>query len=124
MQLGLHLIVGSAQANEVDMKETSSSKHARNGSLYSRKRPSPNGVSKSNRTPLLPPYGIARKTVRSTKSALMQQRQREAAALAIRRAGLVLENEYRDEIRCYMSVMEVVYFPDIMQTLWTDAFSA
>ena len=43
------------------------------------------------------------------KTALMQQRQREAQIIALRREGIWLEEEYRDEIRYYMQDMEVSF---------------
>lgn len=91
-----------------DMKDISgtSSKHSRNSLIYPRKRPSPHGVTKCHKTPLHPIYAL-RKSPRSARSALIQQRQRDAAALALRREGILLEDEYRDEIRCYMHDMEV-----------------
>lgn len=91
------------------MKDISaaSNKHARNSLIYPRKRPSPNGVSKASKTPLLPTQSHARKTPRSAKSALIQQRQqRDAQVLALRRDGVLLEEEYRQEIRNYMHNME------------------
>ncbi|KAF7339725.1 G1/S-specific cyclin CLN1 [Mycena sanguinolenta] len=50
----------------------------------------------------------ARKSPRSAKSALVQQqqRQREAQIQALRQQGILLEEEYRDEIRKYMHDME------------------
>ncbi|KAJ7655116.1 cyclin [Mycena polygramma] len=89
------------------MKDVSAHKHSRNSLIYPKKRPSPHGISKSHKTPLLlPPRGPARKTPRSAKSALIQQRQREAHIHALRREGILLEEEYRDEIRHYMHDME------------------
>ncbi|KAJ7102225.1 cyclin [Mycena belliarum] len=90
------------------MKDVSAlHKHSRNSLIYPKKRPSPHGISKSHKTPLLlPPRGPARKTPRSAKSALIQQRQREAQIQALRREGILLEEEYRDEIRYYMHDME------------------
>lgn len=38
---------------------------------------------------------------------MIQQRQREAQILALRREGVLLEEEYREEIRYYMHDMEV-----------------
>ncbi|KAF4605377.1 hypothetical protein EYR40_004161 [Pleurotus pulmonarius] len=94
--------------SSLTMKEssTSSTRHARNNSvIYPKKRPSPNGVSKPRRSPLLPAYG-PRKTPRSAKSGLIQQRQREAQIAALRREGILIEEEYREEIRYYMLDME------------------
>ncbi|KAJ7275340.1 cyclin [Mycena haematopus] len=92
------------------MKDVSNSalhKHSRASLVYPKKRPSPHGISKPNKTPLLlPPRCLARKTPRSAKSALVQQRQREAQIQALRQQGILLEEEYRDEIRHYMHDME------------------
>jgi len=92
------------------MKDVSNSalhKHSRTSLIYPKKRPSPHGISKPHKTPiLLPPRAPARKTPRSAKSALIQQRQREAQIQALRQQGILLEEEYRDEIRHYMHDME------------------
>ncbi|THU94810.1 hypothetical protein K435DRAFT_667596 [Dendrothele bispora CBS 962.96] len=86
---------------------TTSSKHNRNSLVYPRKRPSPHGVSKVRRSPLLPSQAGVRKTPRSAKTALaLQQQQREARIVALRKDGILLEEEYRDEIRRYMHDME------------------
>ncbi|KAF5382964.1 hypothetical protein D9757_006380 [Collybiopsis confluens] len=87
-----------------EMKDTSSSsnapRHARNPLVYPRKRPSPHGISKSHKSPGLS-QNAPRRSPRSAKSALiMQQRQQ------LRRDGVILEDEYREEIRCYMHEME------------------
>jgi hypothetical protein len=90
------------------MKDVSTAnKHSRTSLIYPKKRPSPNGVSKSHKTPLLPACGPVRRSPRSAKSMLIHQRQREAQLLALRREGILLEEEYRDEIRYYMHDMEV-----------------
>jgi hypothetical protein len=89
------------------MKDVASNRHSRNSLIYPKKRPSPHGISKSHKSPLLPANGLARKTPRSTKVALIQQKQREAQIQALRREGIFLEEEYRDEIRYYMQDMEV-----------------
>jgi len=90
------------------MKDVSSNKAAR-ASIYSKKRPSPYGVSKSRRVSpvLLPAHGPIRKSPHSAKALLLQQRQREAQIKAFRREGILLEEEYREEIRLYMHDMEV-----------------
>ena len=75
-----------------------SHKHNRTLVVYPRKRPSPNGVAK--KTP-------ARRSPRSAKAASLQQR-RDLQALALRKEAILLEEEYRDEIRRYMHEMEVV----------------
>jgi len=89
------------------MKDVASNRHSRNSLIYPKKRPSPHGISKSHKSPLLPANGLARRTPRSTKVALIQQKQREAQIQALRREGIFLEEEYRDEIRYYMQDMEV-----------------
>jgi len=91
----------------LDMKDVASNKHSRSSLIYPKKRPSPHGISKSHKSPLLPANGLARRTPRSTKVAMIQQRQREAQIQALRREGIFLEEEYRDEIRYYMLDMEV-----------------
>ncbi|KAF8912830.1 cyclin [Gymnopilus junonius] len=88
------------------MKDVASNKHSRSSLIYPKKRPSPHGITKFHKSPLLPANGLARRTPRSTKIALMQQRQREAQIQALRREGIFLEEEYRDEIRYYMLDME------------------
>ncbi|KAF5375049.1 hypothetical protein D9758_000118 [Tetrapyrgos nigripes] len=87
---------------------TSSSRHNRNSLVYPRKRPSPHGVTKARKSPLLPSQAGLRKTPRSAKTALVlqQQQQREARMIALRKEGILLEEEYRDEIRQYMHDME------------------
>jgi hypothetical protein len=91
----------------LDMKDVTSTKHTRNSLIYPKKRPSPHGISKPHKSPLLPANGLARRTPRTTKVALIQQRQREAQIQALRREGIFLEEEYHDEIRYYMLDMEV-----------------
>jgi hypothetical protein len=88
-----------------DMKDVStlSTKPSR-ASVYPKKRPSPHGVVKGHKSPLLPAYGPLRRSPRSAKS---QQKQYEAQILALRRQGVLLEEEYREEIRQYMHDMEV-----------------
>jgi hypothetical protein len=90
------------------MKDVSSNK-ANRASIYPKKRPSPHGISKSRKaTPhLLPAHGPVRKSPLSAKALLIQQRQREAQIKALRREGVLLEEEYREEIRYYMHDMEV-----------------
>lgn len=88
------------------MKDVASNRHSRNSLIYPKKRPSPHGISKSHKSPLLPANGLARRTPRLTKVALIQQKQREAQIQALRREGIFLEEEYRDEIRYYMQDME------------------
>ncbi|KAJ3883058.1 cyclin [Lentinula edodes] len=83
-----------------DLSSTSSSsRHARNSLIYPKKRPSPHGVSKSHKSPLFS-QDVIRKSPRSVKVALIQQRQQ------LRRDGVILEDEYREDIRCYMHEME------------------
>ncbi|KAL0950975.1 hypothetical protein HGRIS_007723 [Hohenbuehelia grisea] len=94
-------------SNPPNMKDvsTTSTRHARASLVYPKKRPSPNGIAKSHKTPLLPAYG-ARKSPRSAKAGLIQQRQREIQLAMLRREGIVIEEEYRHEIRQYMHDME------------------
>ncbi|KAI3622774.1 g2 mitotic-specific cyclin cyb1 [Moniliophthora roreri] len=103
----LQSIVLQSELIPSDMKDISSTRHSRNSLIYPRKRPSPHGVSKASKTPLLP-HLPTRKSPRSAKAALLQQRQqREAQVAALRKDGVLLEEEYREEIRCYMHEMEL-----------------
>lgn len=90
---------------------TSSSKNVRT-SVYPRKRPSLHGISKShkqqNQSPLLyPSHSNVRKSPRNVKAEQIARKQREAQISALRREGIYLEEEYREEIRRYMLEMEV-----------------
>lgn len=85
---------------------TTSHRHSRHALVYPKKRPSPHGISKSHKSPLLPANGVPRPSPRAAKAALQQQRQKAAQQLALRRETVYLEEEYRDEIRRYMHVME------------------
>ncbi|KAH7915375.1 cyclin-like protein [Hygrophoropsis aurantiaca] len=84
---------------------TTSYKNARNV-VYPKKRPSPQGIAKAHKTPILGPHPSSRRTPYSAKAALLQQRQREAQIAALRRQGVLLEEEYREDIRFYMHEME------------------
>jgi G2/mitotic-specific cyclin-B, other len=86
-------------------------RHSRISLIYPKKRPSPHGINKLHKSPVLPHCGPARasRSPRSSKAALMQQRQREAQIIALRREGIWLEEEYCDEIRYYMHDMEVSF---------------
>ncbi|TEB39209.1 cyclin [Coprinellus micaceus] len=90
------------------MKDTSTTtRHSRHAQVYPKKRPSPHGISKSHKSPLMPSNGVPRVSPRAAKAALLQQqRQKAAAAQAVRRESVYLEEEYRDEIRRYMHDME------------------
>ncbi|KAF8634000.1 hypothetical protein AX15_001174 [Amanita polypyramis BW_CC] len=83
-------------------------RHSRISLIYPKKRPSPNGITKHQKSPVLPYCGVVRtgRSPRSAKAALIQQRQREAQIMALRREGILLEEEYREEIRYYMYDME------------------
>ena len=113
----LQSIVHSLGSIPPEMKDVSTAalRHSRNPLIYPKKRPSPHGVSKLHKSPLLPHNGPARRTPRSAKAAILQQRQREAQIMALRREGILLEEEYREEIQFYMHNMEVrfVSFPSI-----------
>lgn len=90
-----------------DMKDISISSYRSSRKVaYPKKRPSPTGISKIHKTPggLLAP---SHKSPYSAKVALLQQRQRDAQIAALRRQGVLLEEEYRDDIRYYMHEMEV-----------------
>jgi G2/mitotic-specific cyclin-B, other len=91
--------------------QSSSSKFSRN-QVYPRKRPSPYGVAKSQkRSPPFPPLSSSRKSPRAAKAEHSLRRQREAQIAALRREGVYLEEEYREEIRQYMYEMEVGSLP-------------
>lgn len=83
----------------------STSKQIRNH-FYPKKRPSPHrdGVSKS-RCRQSPAVHNAHRTPAIIKAQL--QRQREAQILALRKEGIYIEEEYREEICFYMHEMEV-----------------
>jgi len=91
----------------LDMKDVTSNRHSRHSLVYPKKRPSPHGVIKTHKSPLVPLNGVARRTPRNSKLALLQQRQREAQIQALRRNGIFIEDEYMDEIYRYMLEMEV-----------------
>ncbi|KAI6044964.1 cyclin-like protein [Pisolithus marmoratus] len=89
------------------MKDISISSYRSSRSVaYPKKRPSPHGISKSHKTPLLGPPPTCRASSYSAKSAFLQQRQREAQITALRRQGVLLEEEYREDICLYMHEME------------------
>jgi len=94
----------SYQSNMKDFSSTASSRQSRSSQLYPKKRPSPHGITKSHKTPAV---GVAKKSPRSARAQLIQQRQRDLAVAALRRQGVLLEEEYADEIRVYMHRMEV-----------------
>jgi len=100
----------------LNMKDTSvSSRHSRNNPLYPKKRPSPHGVTKSRKSqsPLtlsvvaVAAAAASRRSPRATKMESVLQRRRELQLAALRREGILLEDEYREEIRYYMYEMEV-----------------
>lgn len=94
------------------MKDVSNSVRTARPSAYPKKKPSPYGISKSSRkqrepqTPLHPAQAVVRKSPRGAKAQEALQRQREAQIHALRREGIFLEEEYRDEIQDYMYMME------------------
>jgi hypothetical protein len=100
------------------MKDTSvSSRHSRNNPLYPKKRPSPNGVTKSRKSQSQSPLTLSvvavaaaaasRRSPRAAKVESVLQRRRELQLAALRREAILLEDEYREEIRYYMYEMEV-----------------
>ncbi|TCD63397.1 hypothetical protein EIP91_005605 [Steccherinum ochraceum] len=91
-----------------DMKDVSNSTRVPRPTAYPKKRPSPGGVLKSSRTksPLYPAHALVRKSPRAVRAEQIAQRQREAQIMAMRREGIYLEEEYREEIRYYMHEME------------------
>jgi len=97
------------------MKDTSiPSRHIRNNPLYPKKRPSPHGVAKSRKSqsPLtlsvvaVAAAAASRRSPRAAKVESVLQRRRELQLAALRREGILLEDEYREEIRYYMYEME------------------
>lgn len=96
------------------MKDVSNCVKPTRPSAYPKKKPSPYGVSKSSRrqhqSPLCPPQAVLRKSPRRAPAEHAVQRQREAQILALRREGVYLEEEYREEIQDYMHEMEVCTF--------------
>lgn len=96
------------------MKDISSSKNVRT-SLYPRKRPSLHGISKARGQKDSPPpytsHSNIHKSPRNVKAEQLARKQREAKISALRREGVYLEEEYRDEIRRYMHEMEVCNIP-------------
>lgn len=92
---------------DVDMKDISISSYRGSRKVaYPKKRPSPTGIFKTHKTPG-GPLAPSHKSPYSAKAALFQQRQRDAQIAALRRQGVLLEEEYRDDIRYYMHEMEV-----------------
>lgn len=93
-----------------NMKDiASSNRQSHNPLIYPKKRPSPHGIQKASKSPsLLASY--ARRSPRSAKLALIQQQQRLRGAQFCRKESVLLEEEYRDEIRYYMHDMEVSFF--------------
>ncbi|KIY68893.1 hypothetical protein CYLTODRAFT_421224 [Cylindrobasidium torrendii FP15055 ss-10] len=90
------------------MKDLSNKHNNRaSASAYPWKRPtsSSSGVSKKP-TP-------TRRSPRSAKAALIAQRQRDQQAQALRKEGVLLEEEYRDDIRRYMHDMELSTIPTL-----------
>jgi hypothetical protein len=102
--------------SSLNMKDTSVfSRHSRNNPLYPKKRPSPHGITKSRRSqsPLTlsvvaaAAAAVSRRSPRAAKMESMLQRRRELQLAALRREGILFEDEYREEIRYYMYEMEV-----------------
>ena len=98
------------------MKDTSVfARHSRNNPLYPKKRPSPHGVTKSRRSQSPPTLSVvaaaaaaaSRRSPRAAKMESMLQRRRELQLAALRREGILFEDEYREDIRYYMYEMEV-----------------
>lgn len=109
----------STYTNPIDsgMKDISiSSYRSSRKVVYPKKRPSPTGVFKIHKTPG-GPLTPSHKSPYSAKAALLQQRQRDAQIAALRRQGVLLEEEYRDDIRYYMHEMEV-RFAQISPVIW------
>ncbi|KAH9835637.1 cyclin [Rhodofomes roseus] len=91
------------------MKEVlPSSSRASRHSAYLKKRPSPHGVSKSRKqsSPVYIPLGMVRKTPRAVRAELLARSQKPIQLVMMRRDGIYLEEEYREEIRRYMHEQE------------------
>jgi len=87
--------------------QSSSSKHSARNQVYPRKRPSPYGVTKSQKpSPLYPPLLTTRKSPRTSQAEQLARKERDAQIARLRREGVYLEEEYRDDIRQYMYEME------------------
>lgn len=108
----------SPSRRALSMKDVSNSVRITRPSAYPKKKPSPYGVSKSRKqlsqqhqrqpqTPLHPAQAVVRKSPRGAKAQEALQRQRETHIHTLRREGIYLEEEYRDEIQEYMHAMEV-----------------
>ena len=71
---------------------------------------------------------MVRKSPRAARAEQLAQRQREAQINALRREGIYLEEEYREEIRYYMHEMEVSIYSGARlvqpKTHHTRAFTA
>lgn len=101
-------IVTSDSLSVLAMKDVSNSVRSHRSTVYPKKRPSPHGVQKSRKqSPLHPVQSVPRKSPRAVKAELFAHRHREAHILALRREGILLEEEYREEIKFYMHEMEV-----------------
>ena len=111
-----HPITQTVASKSSYMKDITQ-RHPRHPLIYPKKRPSPHGITKLHRSPVLPFCGPARRSPRSAKASLIQQRQREAQILALRREGILLEEEYREEIRYYMHDMEVSLSRNVFRAL-------
>jgi len=101
----------ASDSTSTDMKDiASSNRQFRNPLIYPKKRPSPHGIQKAFKSPsLLASYAC--RSPRSAKLALIQQQQRLRGTQFCRKESVLLEEEYRDEIRYYMHDMEVSFFP-------------
>ncbi|KAK7694558.1 hypothetical protein QCA50_001744 [Cerrena zonata] len=91
-----------------DMKDVSNSTRHSRPTAYPKKRPSPHGVSKTRKqqSPLCPPLHVVRKSPRNARAEHLALRQRDAHIQALRREGVYLEEDYREEIQFYMHEME------------------
>ncbi len=106
----------TSDPTSLDMKDVSisSTRQTRNSFIYPKKRPSPHGVHKghSHRSPsLLSSHGC--RSPRSAKVILLHQQQQQrlrGTQYYCRKENVLLEEEYRDEIRYYMHDMEVSSF--------------
>jgi len=97
----------ASDSTSTDMKDiASSNRQSRNPLIYPKKRPPPYGIQKASKSPsLLTSYAC--RSPRSARFALIQQQQRLRGTQFCRKECVLLEEEYRDEIRYYMHDMEV-----------------
>jgi hypothetical protein len=93
---------------DIEMKDVSatSSRPSRHA-VYPKKRPSPNGVSKSRGRPT-PTYSSPSYVCSiATRADQIARKQRQAQIERLHKQGIYIEEEYREEIHAYMQETEV-----------------